>query len=270
VARTYGVELLCASLPSFSKEALREAVRARCPSAEPLGGETLALSHADHLVHYADRSLPAQTRVLVADAPPGPGTLTAAVQQSHTFPGAEAALMDTRATVMVTDYLSSGLHPVERLDLFQRALLGVLDVIDCVALHWCSSERIVDPTAYRDAAASEDPTSLFFAGPLNVRMFNVADRWDGEVLMDTMGLGALGLPDLQCHFRELDPNSVARVLYNTGWYVFTHGDVLEDGQTVEGIGPESSWHCQREDALVAPSRLLVDLNPGAPFAAGNR
>jgi hypothetical protein len=103
-------------------------------------------------------------------------------------------------------------------------------------------------------------------------MFNVSnpDAESGDIVMDTLGLGALGLPDLQCHYRALSPEEVARCLYNTAWYIFSNGDVIENGHTVEGITPGTRWRCQHEDALVGPDRVVLDLNPGMPYAAGNR
>jgi hypothetical protein len=90
------------------------------------------------------------------------------------------------------------------------------------------------------------------------------------MIMDTLGLAALGLPDLQCHFRTLVPGEVAAVLHNTAYYLFEHGDVIDDGHTVAGIEPESRWTCQHEKSLLKPSRIVLDLNPGPPFAAGGR
>jgi hypothetical protein len=63
---------------------------------------------------------------------------------------------------------------------------------------------------------------------------------------------------------------MAGVLYNTGWYLFENGDVLEDGHTVQGVEPGSRWRCQHETALVPPQRVVVDINPGAPYTAGDR
>jgi hypothetical protein len=87
--------------------------------------------------------------------------------------------------------------------------------------------------------------------------------------MDTLGLAALGLPDLQCHFHGLEVNEVAGLLYNTAWYVFENGDVIEDGQTVDGVDGHR-WRCQHEVALVPPEREVLDINPGPRYAAGPR
>lgn len=58
------------------------------------------------------------------------------------------------------------------------------------------------------------------------------------------------------------------LLYNTAAYVFRHGDVIEDGHTVEGLTPNDKWVCQHEVALAGPEREVLDIAPGAPFAAG--
>src|SRR5258706_439837 len=109
------------------------------------------------------------------------------------------------SAVLVTDFMSGGLEYHERLDLFQRALLGVLSVVPCLAVHWQPSQQVIDPSAYR-AASEKPPADLFFAGALNVRLFNIENS-PGDFVMDTLGLAALGLPDLQCHFRRLDTTS---------------------------------------------------------------
>ena len=89
--------------------------------------------------------------------------------------------------------------------------------------------------------------------------------------MDTRGLNEIGLHDLQCHFRSaLEPNDVTLVLYNTANYIYEKGPVIESGNTIQGNSPESKWVCQFEDSLLEPKRVVLDINPGRPFAGGNR
>jgi hypothetical protein len=90
------------------------------------------------------------------------------------------------------------------------------------------------------------------------------------MLMDTLGLAVLGLPDVQCHFRDLDPHEVAQALYNTALYIHDNGPVMESGHTIAGIQPEDKWPCQFEESLIKPHREVLDLNPGTPYAAGQR
>ena len=147
-------------------------------------------------------------------------------------------------------------------------LRAVLAVIPSQAIHWTQAEQIVGSDDFLSCSTGS-LADLLGAGPINVRLFNIENS-DGAVLMDTRGLSSFGLPDLQCHFRGLDAQPVARVLYNTAFYVFEYGDVIEDGQTVTGTEPSSRWICRYEDSLVGPDRVVLDLNPGIPYAAGNR
>ena len=106
-------------------------------------------------------------------------------------------------------------------------------------------------------------------GFVNVRFYNL-EGTDGDRVMDTLGLGALGLTDLQLHYRELAPGEVAAELYNIAVYLLENGDVIEDGHTVQGFTPEDRWRCRHEMSLMPPRRPVLDINPGPPFAAGDR
>lgn len=88
--------------------------------------------------------------------------------------------------------------------------------------------------------------------------------------MDTRGLAALGLPDIQIHACGLDAGRAAAHLYNCASYIYANGDCIGDGNTIEGLSPDQKWRCQHEEALVAPKRPVIDLDPGDPFAAGIR
>jgi len=271
-ARTYGVELLCAVSPTIEKPRLLAALRTRCPGVAPLDRNPqaglLSFVHEDHPIQLKDARIAAQTFIAFSDTPVKAEALESSLQQSWSFQDARLAVSGATTTLLVTDFMSGSLEYHERIDLFQRSLLGVLSVVSCQAIHWLPSQRVVNPVAYV-AASRKDPAQLFFAGALNVRIFNIANTQD-HIVMDTLGLAALGLPDLQCHFHGLDTNRMATLLYNIGWYIFQQGDAIQDGHTVEGIEPGSKWRCQHETALVKPEREVLDLNPGAKHAAGSR
>lgn len=276
-ARTYGVELLCQGNPVLPSDQLLEQVQRWCPGAGPLGDkhgpDALTLIHPAHIVRFTDGSIPAQTFIAVAKPGVEADKLEHALQQSWDFESAREVVNRCSAAVLVTDLMSSQLEYQERLQLLQSTLRAVLEVVPCDAIHWQPSARIVDPTAWKRTFDAGDPAQLFFAGAVNVRMFNVSSPHDvgqREFVMDTLGLGALGLVDLQCHFRRLSPPDVARCLYNTAWYLYCNGDIIEDGNTVEGMVPGSRWRCQHEESLVEPKRIVLDVEPGDGCAAGGR
>ncbi len=139
-------------------------------------------------------------------------------------------------------------------------VLAVTGQLAPLAVWWPTAEAVTQVPGEEDA---------LLLGLVNVRMFRI-EGTDGDIVMDTMGLTALGLPDLQCHYNGLPPARVAAEMYNIANYLFERGDVIEDGHTVEGLEKDQRWRCQHEASLVKPQRMVLDLNPGAPFAAGNR
>ena len=97
-------------------------------------------------------------------------------------------------------------------------------------------------------------------------VFNITGT--NEMLFDTLGLTPIGLPDLQCHCKNLEPNQIVVFMRNLAAYLFEYGDVIEDGNTVEGIHHEK-WVCRKEDAIISPMRVVLDIHMGE-FAGGNR
>lgn len=273
-ARTYGVELFFSTpTPTLpDKSTLLEKLRERCGRIDPLGNtdesKLLAFVYLDHVVSYEDRRMPAQCLVAPSEKPPDVERLEPSLQQTWDWSEARGIVSKCRSTALVTDFLASALDYKTRLAMFHGVLQSVLELTSCLAIHWHASQRLVGPAAYLEARSVAKPDPLFPA--LNVRLFRVENQSAGETVMDTVGLAALGLPDLQCHFANLDPNDVARVLYNSAYYIFEQGNVIESGHTIQGITQDQRWVCRHEEALVAPERVVIDINPGPPYAAGKR
>lgn len=197
--------------------------------------------------------------VMLAASPAEIGDLGTASSQSWDWPQARDVITRARHALVVHDMVTMGLERHGRLDVYDRFLRVVLRAAKPLAMHWMASERIVEPDSY---LATKDGVDRLAKGYVNVRLFRVEGRSPGECVMDTLGLASFALPDLQCHYAGLDPSAVATVLYNYAGYVFDKGDVLADGNTVEGTVSGSKWRCRHEMALVKPERMVIDLHPG--------
>ena len=79
-----------------------------------------------------------------------------------------------------------------------------------------------------------------------------------------------GLPDVQCHFWDRQPGEIAPLLFATAVYLFQSGDVIADGNTISGPWADERLVCLHEPALLAPSRRVIDIDLGDPYAAGRR
>jgi hypothetical protein len=190
--------------------------------------------------------------------PPSKKELAAAIDHTRDWPEAAAAAARARAAVALVDELPSE----ERLGPFVARVAVAAAKLPCVAIWWKPAERLVEPRALAAAARDEDPLQV----ALNVRLFHVEEGRSDERVMDTVGLAALELPDVQCHFFALDVAQVAELLDETARYLYDEGDVIGDTDTVPGLDG-APWKCRRESALVDPPRDVVDLTPPSPHAA---
>jgi hypothetical protein len=274
-AQTYAVELLYEGPPPIRKSELLTALQNQAADISPLDGKAdsdlLAFIHREHLADAGGRRIPAQTLLLMFNKGPDLGKVKASLDQSWSWPQAVEFITQARATLVINDVMSSALPPLERLVVFENVLTAVLMTYPPLAVHWRPTQQFISPQGFLDAR-KESGGVVYAPGPINVRLFRV-EKEEGaaggdEYFMDTLGLAALGLPDVQCHFRGLDPQAVSRVLYNTGIYLFEHGPIINDGDTVPGPGPDERWACRLAWSISLPDREVIDVIPPAPYAAG--
>jgi hypothetical protein len=259
------VQLLFASpeLPAVDLSRLLDRLRERFGDVSALPGQgpdpdltTLVLKDLP-AGEIDGQRVPTSVTVLRSEGPPPADALRPAVEQTWDWPGLEQMLGGVHGSLVVMPMLSwVWLDRATRLAVVHATVEALLAQADPVALHWPTSQRLVAPHPYlRTRAEAKDP--LYPAS--NVRLFRITNGEPGEVLMDTVGLAPLGLPDLQIRFSELRPPDVAAQLFNLALYLFQNGDVIQDGHTVEGVPTGSIWQCRRGYSALAPSRDVIDL-----------
>lgn len=265
-------ELLYKSSPSYDVAAIADRAEAliqsdiEVPQSEATGNAIL-LRHRKIQIQLKDAVISPQTAILSSDKSPVVDDYTEKIQQSWSCNNAAQRIEASTCSRLVTEMMARAITPAERVRLFHGVLQACVEITEPHAIVLGHSQQIVAPDDYL-ASCSDDPINRL--GALNVRFFSVSNSQSGDMLMDTRGLDEIGLSDLQCHFRDLDPNDVSQVLLNTALYLFDAGPVIESGQTVAGTEPDSKWQCQFEDSLIEPKREVLAINPGQPFAAGGR
>lgn len=125
---------------------------------------------------------------------------------------------------------------------------------------------------FRDGKAPVQGPDRFIRFGVNARFFNIQGTED--MLVDTVGMSTLFLPDLQYHFHGMDPNWVVNHAYNLASYLLLNDCPIESGETVDGVtggkmDRSVQWKCQYEEALIQPPRHVLDVCMG-PYAAGSR
>ena len=107
---------------------------------------------------------------------------------------------------------------------------------------------------------------------VNVRFFNIQDTDD--MIVDTLGMGALFMPDLQYHFHGMDPNEVVNHAYNVLSYMFARENPIKSGDHIDGIkdgkmSRDVQWNVRYEGSLIQPMREVIDFNMNE-YASGTR
>jgi hypothetical protein len=84
----------------------------------------------------------------------------------------------------------------------------------------------------------------------NVRLFNPDNGW---LLMDTVGMGQLDRPDCEACFPNgrYDPREVDNFFRNCSAYLLEHGEIIEDGDTMNGPG-DVNWRAQHVEETLSP------------------
>ena len=227
------------------------------------------------LVEYKDEvKIPAQ--VMTAQPSPFEPEKIDGFQRSQLWDVGDGEELMNSCThaVMLSDFMASGLPYLERARLRTAWLEAALELYpSCTAVWTPSAGKLLTREQVVNNPIKGDSRFLGFG--VNVRFFNVSDGQEGEKIMDTIGLYALGLPDVQIHFRDLDPNHISNYLYNVGQYLYDNDVPIKPGETVDGVNGQGEidrgiqWVCQYEKSLIQPPRPVMDICPGQ-FAAGRR
>lgn len=255
------IKLLLRERAELDLERIAHQLRATAGEIDLIGdgkGGTGGFGYRNHTSDFADRkAVPCAHMFASSDGLGDRSDLDLALGQTWDWDGARDAVSRAKVTLFFNDMMASGLDRKPRLELFVRAARAIARQVKPLAIHWLPSQRVVEPKRFVEEDAVE-PTSA----AVNVRLFRVEGATPGEIVMDTLGMAAFGLPDLQCHFAGLEPGRVAARLFGYAEYLFEQGDVIEDGNTVDGAVPGSIWRCRHEMALVGPDRVVVDMHPG--------
>jgi len=246
------VELWYAEAPDLGDPRLLQALRSRWPATE--------LQLGSIVVPHGDAASPLLTVIMMASPLGEGGNVLPDVSQTWDWAGAEAAVSASRHSLLVTEMFGDSRTPQDRWRAMSGVVAALIRITRPTVLSWPQSQRVGHPDLF--AAGDLD-------GLINVRYFSIVND-PGVMVMDTLGLHVFGLPDVQCHFRDRQPGEIATMLFTTAVYLFQSGDVIADGNTISGPRADERLVCFREPALLAPSRRVIDVDLGDPYAAGQR
>jgi hypothetical protein len=195
----------------------------------------------DHLLHT----------VAFGTEPPDERDLS----QCWAWPDASATLVRCRYQITISQPLGRGRDCAERVQALRATVDTAIALARPLATWWPASQQALPPGAL---------VTHPLTGVVNIRLFRSMS--DPEVtLTDTLGLYTLGLPDVQCQSRNLDPHRLSDLLFELAEYLCKHGDVLRPGSPVPGLTTDQQFVPSRQPAMVPPHRMVIDLDPGPGY-----
>ena len=206
----------------------------------------------DHVAEFQDGKCPVQLMVMKCDKFKGKGFDAFLMSQMWDCQeDRDRIFRECKYQVVATDMLTAALPALERANLdadFLEALAELYPTCEAFYFQNCGKLFLAEDVRSHQI---EGPDRFIRFG-VNVRFFNIEGTED--MLIDTVGMSTLFLPDLQYHFHGMDPNWVVNHAYNAASYILEHDNPIEDGETIDGVADsqmcrEVQWKCQYEDCL---------------------
>ncbi|WP_044974245.1 DUF4261 domain-containing protein [Ruminococcus sp. HUN007] len=253
---------------------LRAALESKCGKVDVIASspELTSFGVKRFMSHFRDADLPAQ--VMLGNVMPFRQTdiTNAERAQIRDIKDRDTFLSSCTHKILAADMMAA-LDTEHRTRLLMNWLEVVTDIFkDCVAVWIPSGGKLIPADLIRSGKVEKQDRFVCFC--VNARFFKI-EKTD-EMLVDTHGMCAVGLPDIQCHFKNLDADAVVNYVYNIASFVMQSRDQIKDGDTIEGLNAETSefdenvlWTVRYEDAMVQPMRAVIDVCPGEN-AAGER
>ena len=183
----------------------------------------------------------------------------------------ERIFEECKYQVVATDMLAAGLDSVERANLDMDFLEALMELYpDCEAVYFQNCGKLVLAEDVRNHGMEGLDRYIRFG--VNARFFNIQGSED--MVVDTVGMSTLFMPDIQYHFHAMDPNQVVNHAYNLAFYLLANDNPIENGESIDGIlngrmCQDIRWYCRYEDALIQPVRTVLDVEMGE-YASGQR
>ncbi len=159
--------------------------------------------------------------------------------------------------ITIADFMSARMPRVKRCQILTQYLDMMLRLYpECIAIYFPHAQKFMSVDAYQNSQW-DNKSVHFLDGGLNVRLYNIENS-EGMVV-DTVGMRAIGLPDLQMRFYKLDVDEVVAYMYRLAEKLFLNGDTFNEGDYVEGRYIYESWQLYHNESMLPPKRLVLDI-----------
>jgi hypothetical protein len=261
VPEMLNMKLLFVEKPIIDPQLVLNELREYYPSVEhPQDGKSLLFFFPEIEVQFTDGVVAAQCAIFLPDDKnENPEIKEESYQQNWHWQEAEVVARSCRYEILLTDFMTRTLDYKVRFKLFMNFVAAVTKATQPQVVYAVTAQKLLEPKTLVedwDNREKEDLSSL-----VNVRLYNISNGKAGEKMMDTIGLHQFGLPDFQIRFIDYNPSEIGGLLWNYAYYLFESGDIIENDNTLAGVGSDSKWICERQISLVGPERVVLNVQP---------
>lgn len=225
----------------------------------------------NYIAHFKDADMPPQLMITSCNAFDGEKMTEFERSQMWDCQESDRILTECKYQVLATDMLAATLTARERADMLMDYLEALVEIYpDCEAVYFQNSGKLFTADQIRNHSIPRENRFIYFA--VNARFFNIQNS--DSMIVDTVGMSTLYLPDLQYHFQGMDPNWVVNHAYNVAAYLLAQDNPIKQGDSIDGIvdgrmNQTLQWKCHYEQALIQPVREVIDIFMNE-YAAGTR
>lgn len=176
----------------------------------------------NYKVHYEDNDADISPTLMVTDCEKIDKPVLDDFDRSQVWdcPNVDELLAECQYRVFATDMLASGLAAKERADMLVKYVDALLELYpSCKAVVFGPSRKFLSRESIENHPDKEVTRFMYYA--VNVRYFSI--QGTNDMMVDSVGMSTLFLPDLQYHFHGVDPNHVVFHAYNVLNCIFEHG-----------------------------------------------
>ncbi len=159
--------------------------------------------------------------------------------------------------ILLSDVLPSYFDYKLRAKLFIDFQTAIIIASNPQVVYAKNAEKLIEPKDLIECGKLIDADILH---PLtNIRLFKVSEGEADSIVMDTIGLDTLGLPDIEIQFKDLDPVELAKLISQYAYFIYDFGDIISNGETVNGIIEGEKWHCEKRISILPPDRYVIHI-----------
>lgn len=225
-----------------------------------IGDKALSYFFPDYAIEFKDSTISGQCTIFIPNESDHRVKIPEeAFQQNWHWIEANDTAKQCDYEILVSDLMTRTLEYKQRLDLFMRFLVSVTKATNPQAIFSGNSQKLIEPSSLIESW--DGPAREILFGIVNVRLFTISNGDSGQIVMDTVGLSSLGLPDFQLVHEAGNESYIAQLLWNYAYYNFEHGNVIKNGHTLLGLEPNSKWECKRQMSIAKPERIVINVQP---------